>query len=864
MDQAPVGIVVVDMDGTVSDVNAAALQILGSPDREATSGLDVLTMPRLIENGVSDLFRRVIETGEIIETESPYVSRWGKEVYLRSKLNPRYDDQGRQMGAIQILEDVSEQKRVEEQLVQQLRYEHALALASRTLLQTPRDEAHQQAILDEALSYLVTAAQVGRAFVIRSLTDSELGDCLGLVAEACAPGVPPHITNPYNLKVPMSIFPEVIHSSLQTGHPVGGSVAELWRELPDIRDRFLQQPLLSTQWFPIFSEGRWWGFVGFDDLERVRQWNDQEVVLLQTAADIFGSALQRWQAERALQQERDALEARVQQRTAVLERRLQMERVLATAAARLMAQEDFGEAIVQTLQEAGQMLDAVEALIVRIDVPNRRILDSYRWQAPDLTEMPFASGATAEWFRRHLLTRKALYFTDVAGQVGDDAVRENLLQRSMHAIALYPLIVEKDIVGVFHVALRRTLAGDDADDTFAMLDVMANLLNGLLQRQVLIESREKQILEQTRALSTVLDAAMLHADATELSSAIHPILAFIKELSQALTLAAYERKSDGRFEKIADYDAPGDGFAWLPAFRPSQKIARWMEDRTLPLLLNIEELAEMTPFSHEARQTGVGMIVPIRAGQHFDGLLFCYRSGGEQYSTNQVAMTTALADYMRTVIENFLLRRLFENTAIIEERQRFARDLHDSVSQSLYGVMLFARAGKNALEEGEDEALAVDLTWVETNALQALKEMRLLLYQLQPLTLEQGGLALALQQRFEQVEDRLDIETALDIDPDIPLSPLIKETLYRLASEALNNALKHAEATRVAVRLVQEGDVIILTISDSGRGFDPQQASVGMGLANMRFRAEQADGSLSIESTPERGTLIRCTIPLQT
>jgi signal transduction histidine kinase len=279
------------------------------------------------------------------------------------------------------------------------------------------------------------------------------------------------------------------------------------------------------------------------------------------------------------------------------------------------------------------------------------------------------------------------------------------------------------------------------------------------------------------------------------------------------------------------------------------------------LLLNPDELAEMTPFTSDAGQTGVGMIVNIRAWRHFDGLLFCYRPDEEQYSPNQVAMTTALADYMSTVIENYLLRRLAESTAIIEERQRLARDLHDSVSQSLYGVMLFARAGRDALESDDREALSTDLARVEENALRALKEMRLLLYQLQPLSLEQGGLAQALARRFEQVEQRLNIETTLENDPDISLPPQMEEELYRLASEALNNALKHADASRVGVQLSREEGAILLTIFDNGRGFSPEQASgAGMGLTNMQFRAEKARGVLSIDAA-DQGTTIRCRIP---
>jgi PAS domain S-box-containing protein len=866
MEQTPVGIVVVDMQGDIVDINTAAMNILGAPDRETALSINVLTSPRLIERGVSAMFRYVMDSGDIFESETAYQSRWGKKGYVRSKLSPRFDAHERQTGVIQILEDISEQKLVEDHLMQQLAYEHTLAAITRLLLQTPRDKAYQRAILDQALGYLVEAAKVDRAYIFHRFDDPELGECIGLVAEACAPGVTPHIENEDNRGLPLhGLMPEPMIDALGMGKPVGGAVAEMFQELPEVRDDLLEQPLLSTQWFPIFIEGQWWGFVGFDDNHNERVWKEEEIVLLQTVADVFGSTLQRWEAERALQEERDTLESRVRERTARLERRLQIERMLGTAAARLMAREDFSTAMEQTLQDIGQVLDASQVLLVRIDAQNRRILNSYKWQSPQTPDRPFVTGPVADWFRAQLGTREPLYITDVEEHFPDNALmKKALLERGIRAMLLYPLQVEDSLVGVFDISLSRALSKDEVDDIVTMLDIMANLLNGLLQRQILIERRDRQILEQTRALSAMLDAAMLDTDAQELGDVVSPILALIAELSQAQTLAVYELEPDGQFRKIADRHALGSGFGWEPTFRPTQRVSRWLAERDEPLLLNPDELDEITPFTHDPHQPGVGMIVDIRAWQHFNGLLLCFRTGEEQYSPNQVAMTTALADYMSTVIENHLLRRLAENTAIIEERQRLARDLHDSVSQSLYGVMLFARAGRDALEGDDQESLSRDLARVEENALRALKEMRLLLYQLQPLSFEQGGLAQALTHRFSQVEARLGVETELAVDPDIVLPRDTEEMLYRLASEALNNALKHADATRVSVQLTRDADSVILTIADNGRGFDPEQVTAaGMGLANMRFRAKKAGGVLSIESAPAQGTVVRCTIPTQ-
>jgi len=865
MEQTPVGIVVVDMNGRVVSVNEAATRILGVPSREAWQAINILTEPRLIKKGVSAMFRYVIESAESFETEMPYRSRWGKETFLRAKISPRFDASGRQTGVILITEDISEQQQVKDQLIQQLNYERALSHIARTLLRTPKNEAEQRTILDKALSYLIDVAKVDRAFVFRTFTDPELGECIGLIAEACAHGVFSHIDRPRNHRLPINdIIPDSLIDPLRRGEAIGGSVAELWKERPDILEQLLSQPLLSIQWFPIFIEGRWWGHVGFDDMYHVRKWSDEEIILLQTVADIFGSALQRWGAERALQEERDALESRVQERTALLEKRLRMERILATTAARLMTREDFRKAVQHSLQEIGEALGATEVLLVQVDVDSRQIMNRYIWHPPDVEDWPPPTGESTNWFRRQMLRRIPLYIPDVATHFEEgDVVRDYLLSLPVKALMTYPLMVEDELAGVFSVSLDRALSEGEAGEIIEMLDIMANLLNGLLLRELLTERRDRQLLEQARAISAMLEAAMLDASASDLSVVVNPILNQIEELSLAQTLAVYGLQNDGSYGKIAELGLITPDTSWSNTFQPSAKLSDWLQEHAEPLLLNPDQLAETIPFTRGSPGPGVAMIVDIRAWRHFDGLLFCYRLGEEQYSPTQVAMTMALADYMSTIIENYLLRDIAENTAIIEERQRLARDLHDSVSQSLYGVMLFARAGRDALESNDLETMAIDLARVEENALHAMKEMRLLLFQLQSLSLQQGGLALALTHRFEQVEGRLGIETVLDIDSTIQLPPKIEETLYRLASEALNNALKHADATQVGVELVGSEDEIVLTIFDNGRGFDPASAddAVGMGLTNMRFRAEEAGGSLSIESAPGQGVTIRCSIP---
>jgi signal transduction histidine kinase len=147
---------------------------------------------------------------------------------------------------------------------------------------------------------------------------------------------------------------------------------------------------------------------------------------------------------------------------------------------------------------------------------------------------------------------------------------------------------------------------------------------------------------------------------------------------------------------------------------------------------------------------------------------------------------------------------------------------------------------------------------------QSLREMRLLIHELRPPALEAEGLVGALQKRLDAVEGRVGIEARVFMDDFVDFPPTHEEGLYRIANEALNNALKHGHATRETVRIWTEGPEVNLEVTDNGVGFDPQRAENpgGMGLAFMAERAKKLGGMLSIHSVPGEGTVVRVSVPL--
>ncbi len=212
------------------------------------------------------------------------------------------------------------------------------------------------------------------------------------------------------------------------------------------------------------------------------------------------------------------------------------------------------------------------------------------------------------------------------------------------------------------------------------------------------------------------------------------------------------------------------------------------------------------------------------------------------------------------------IRLLYEQAqelAALQERQRLARELHDSVSQALYGISLWAHTVREALESSEPEQAEAAIEDVLALAEAGLAEMHALIFELRPESLVTEGLVAALTKQVEVLRARykLTVEADLADEPDLSLEK--KEALYRIAQEALHNIVKHARASSVVLRLARQEKEVLLEVRDNGRGFDPTGPFPGhLGVRSMRERVTKIGGTLSIESAAGQGTCIRVRVPL--
>jgi len=246
--------------------------------------------------------------------------------------------------------------------------------------------------------------------------------------------------------------------------------------------------------------------------------------------------------------------------------------------------------------------------------------------------------------------------------------------------------------------------------------------------------------------------------------------------------------------------------------------------------------------------------VPLVVKEAIYGNLMLYFTEPRKFSPEEIELATAVGDQAALAIENARLRTQVERAAVTAERNRIARDLHDSVTQTLFSATLIAEVLPRVARTSQDESerLLQELRQLTRGA---LAEMRTLLLELRPATLGEVDINELLRQLTEGVTGRARMPIALTIEGDSQLSPDVKVAFYHIAQEALNNVAKHARASQAEVHLEGDQHLATLTISDNGRGFVLEEVTPEhLGITIMRERAQDIDATLEIKSRTLAGT----------
>jgi len=271
------------------------------------------------------------------------------------------------------------------------------------------------------------------------------------------------------------------------------------------------------------------------------------------------------------------------------------------------------------------------------------------------------------------------------------------------------------------------------------------------------------------------------------------------------------------------------------------------------------------PAAHPQMSHFLGM--PVRDGDHVLGIILAANkvpaaAAGRGFTERDEEILSLFAAHAAIALTNARLYERSRELSVLQERSRLARELHDAVTQKLFGIRARARAAAVLAErEPLDPArVRAEIEAVSALAAEAQAELRAIIDGLAPPDLEDGGLAESLR-RYAVLAGRaygVPVEFAADTLP--ALGPRVETAVYRVAQEALTNALRHSGASRVRVCLCQKGRHVILEVSDDGHGFVPEAPSSGVGLASMAERASAAGGALTIRSG-ESGTVVRMTVP---
>ena len=367
------------------------------------------------------------------------------------------------------------------------------------------------------------------------------------------------------------------------------------------------------------------------------------------------------------------------------------------------------------------------------------------------------------------------------------------------------------------------------------------------------QALEQRVEERTRELQTLLDVTAAASSSLELDEMLSAALDCLVALVGASRAGVMLLDSDsGELEPRM--------------LRPEQPIAA-------------DDLAAITPACHAVIAGGEplyvppdpekgflepGALLPLRVRGQALGILVIIGPQGSTFSEGHLALFESIADQLGVAVENARLYEQAEQAAVVAERSRLARDLHDAVTQTLFSASLIAEVLPRIWERHPEEGKR-RLEELRELTRGALAEMRTLLLELRPSALVDAALSDLLRQLAESITGRARVPVSVEVEDECPLPPEVKVALYRIAQEALNNVAKHAGAGQAAVSLHyippacggDRGGAVELRVSDDGRGFDPQSVppeSLGLGI--MRERAEAIGAALNVDSEVGHGTQV--------
>jgi PAS domain S-box-containing protein len=871
------------------------------------------------------------------------------------------------------VEDISAEKRAVADLEHRERLQAALAACSQCLIGSATTAAEERRALEQALACLCEGLPMLRVNVWENYTHPDDGFSTRLFARAASS--PDNLIGVYGgawSSFPWAHYPESYVARLAAGEAIGGPIEQVYGEYPHLIPQIRAAGVNSTQAFPITVHGCWWGVLLFND-SAARIWDEQEVLLNRTVAEIIGAFLQRNRDAAALREREAMLDALsdnipeawiyqleeapdgtarrtylsrgIERRSGVSieqalndpeqlpivmhpddrpgyeaarraareavapfeyehryfaadgsvrwlrartsPRRLADGRVLwdgiaiDTTSYRKLQEElrvaNFGLSRrvdeLSLLNRVAHLLSGVGSLGEALDIVARLLLEAFNAAEVliALREYPSAeprviASAVAELDASApgSFPREA-----AAGSASADTIRFETIGATPYAVLTLPLRGQGETIGALQIRVNQA-EQQFAPDTVSLAQTVAGAIasaatNAQLYAQAV---RNSERLERLNAASRMINSAGLNLP--DLYRAIHRAVAHLMPV-EAFVISLIEKDSP-LVEHVYNVDRSG---VWgVGRARVETSFAGFMQ--RYGSALRVDDFAA---FQHpdiqfevygDQEDTHSGVAASFLTADGLYGLLFaqCYPPGA--YTDGDLIILELLAAHAATAIENARRAQEARREAIDAERNRLARDLHDSVSQSLFSATLIAERLPVMAQQNEADARE-GLQVLNQLVRGALTEMRALLIELRPAALANASLHDALDQLTRALSGRRQVPITVDLEPTPRLPPAVQVAFYRIAQEGLTNVIKHARATAVHVAfhvappVDRDADVLWngtlkLAIRDDGRGFLAEQVGAGqLGLGIMRERASAIGAVLVLDSRPGQGTELTVT-----
>ena len=424
--------------------------------------------------------------------------------------------------------------------------------------------------------------------------------------------------------------------------------------------------------------------------------------------------------------------------------------------------------------------------------------------------------------------------------------------RAEDSAIVYPITNRSKIIGLLFLSFSKEVQLNT--EQIKLVEAVAEMTGNALNRMSVTKKLELMVEKRERELESIYKVTSSATSSLDIQQALKQAIVLTLDAISTHSGSIYLVEETGTGVK----EVASQNWETLDESQIISYINKVIAQEKAVVISNIRESKKYSNGRRDGKTISfIGL--PMRAHDRLIGVLAVIQQDNDQVLLEEMTLLSFIADHLALVIENGRLFKQAERSAILEERSRLSRELHDSVTQSLYSASLYSAGARRFFEQNKYTEVDGYLTQIGQLTQQALKDMRLLVYELRSPELKRNGLIGALQNRLDAVERRANIKVEIIAEEFGELAKTVEENLYRIAIESLNNSLKYSQASKVAVKIYQDLDDLVFSVEDNGIGFSMEeiQNNGGVGLITMRERAERIGASYSVISKPNEGTKIQ-------